>query len=122
VVDRLTRTGLVEIHLGNAERALMAGSAVRAKVELARKAGVVLVPAEAVIFTGDTERTGRALAFVAQGKLALRREVRVGVRQGDQLEILEGLAPGEQLIVQGAHLLRDQNPIVVLDEGGQAKP
>ncbi len=122
VVDRMTRTGLVEVHLANADRKLVAGSAVRVTVELDRKEGVVLVPSEAVILTGETERTGRAVAFVTDGKLATRREVRVGVRQGDRLEIVEGLAAGDRLIVQGVHLLRENNPITLVSEGKRASP
>ncbi|QRK08859.1 efflux RND transporter periplasmic adaptor subunit [Archangium violaceum] len=113
VVDRTTRTGLVEVHLDNKEGQLVAGSAIRATIELSRREGVVLVPAEAVLLEGDTERTGLATAFVADGQKASRRQVRVGVRQGDRMEIREGLAAGEQLIVQGVHLLRDGNPILL---------
>ncbi|HCF60226.1 MAG TPA: efflux RND transporter periplasmic adaptor subunit, partial [Myxococcales bacterium] len=52
-------------------------------------------------------------AFVAEGERALRREVRIGARQEDQLEIVEGLRLGDSLIVTGAHFLRDNNPIKV---------
>ena len=117
MVDRLTRTGLVEILLENSSRRLLAGSAIRAAVEVNRRPGVVLVPAEAVILSGETERTGRAVAFVADGQRALRRDVKVGVRQADQIEVTEGLKAGEQLVVQGAQFLRDQNPIKLQDEG-----
>lgn len=113
VVDRLTRSGLVEVLLENADGRLVAGSSVRAAIELARRPDVVLAPAGAVLFTADTERTKMALAFVAQDGLARRRDVKVGYREGDRLEILEGLSKGEQLVVQGAHLLRDGNPIKV---------
>ena len=81
VVDRMTRTGLVEVHLDNAERKLMAGAAVRGTIELSRRPDVVLVPAEAIMFSGETERTGRAVAFLSDGKAAKRRDVKVGVRQ-----------------------------------------
>ncbi len=113
VVDRMTRTGLVEVHLDNKDGKLVAGSSVRATIETGRRPNVLLVPAEAVIFTIETDRTGRALAFVAEGERALRREVRIGARQEDQLEIVEGLRLGDSLIVTGAHFLRDNNPIKV---------
>lgn len=122
VVDRLTRTGLVEVHVDNAERKLMAGASVRAKVELGRREDLVLVPAEAVMLTGETERTGRAIAFVTDGKIASRREVKVGARQGDKIEIVEGLKPGESLVVQGAHFLRDGSPVRVAEEKQAAAP
>ncbi|MBI3183959.1 MAG: efflux RND transporter periplasmic adaptor subunit [Myxococcales bacterium] len=121
VIDRMTRTGMVEVHLDNPDGALVAGSAVRAKVVLNRRPGVVLVPAEAVLLTPQTDRTGEAVAFVADGTKALRREVKVGARQGGWLEIVSGLRPGESLVVHGAHFLRDGNPIQVVAAAG-AKP
>lgn len=120
VVDRTTRTGLVEVHLKNADGRLVAGSVVRAVIELNRRPDVVLVPAEAILFSNDTDRTGEATAFVADGTVARRRPVRVGVRQGGDIEIVEGLEPGERLIVQGAAFVRDGNPIEILTASRQA--
>jgi RND family efflux transporter MFP subunit len=116
VVDRMTRTGLVEVHLENKDARLVAGSAVRALIELARRPDVVLVPADALIFTIDTDRTGEAIAFVSDGAKAQRRMVRVGARQSDRLEVVEGLKPGESLVVQGSHFLRDGNPLRIADD------
>lgn len=120
VVDRASRTGLVEIHLDNADRQLIAGSAIRIHIATEARENVILVPVAAVLLQAHTEQTGMAYAYVAEGDKAIQREVRVGKRTGEQLEILEGLAPGESLIVRGAHLLKDQNPIVV--SGGSAAP
>lgn len=124
IVDRTTRTGLVEIHLDNSDGALVPGSAIKATIELARRDGVVLVPAEAVLLTTETERTGAAISFVitegdkdekgAQQWLARRRDVTIGIRQGADIEVKDGLKAGERLIVQGAHLLRDENPVTIV--------
>lgn len=118
VVDRMTRTGLVEVMLDNADGKFMAGSAVRAAIELLRRPGVVLVPASAILFTADTERTRQAIAFVAEGTTGRRRDVTVGWREGDRLEIVKGLSKGEQLVVSGAHLLRDNNPLKIVAAAG----
>lgn len=116
VVDRTTRTGLVEVHLDNKDGRLVAGSSIRGVIELARRPDVVLVPAEAVLFTTETDTTGKANAYVADGSVARLRPVSVGVRQGGLIEVTEGLRDGEQLVVQGASFLRDGYPIKALDE------
>jgi RND family efflux transporter MFP subunit len=113
MVDRLTRTGLVEAELDNPGEVLVPGTSVRATIELDRQSGAVLVPSEAVLLTGETDRTGKALVFLAEGEVARRREVVVGRRQADQLEVREGLSGGEPLVVSGAHFLRDGDPIRV---------
>lgn len=115
IVDRTTRTGLVEVHLDNREGKLVAGSSIRGVIELARRPDVVLVPAEAVLFTTETDMTGKANAFVADGSVARARAVTVGVRQGGLIEVTDGLRDGEQLVVQGASFLRDGYPIKTLE-------
>ncbi|MCB2141342.1 efflux RND transporter periplasmic adaptor subunit [bacterium] len=66
----------------------------------------VLVPAMAVIDTGE-----RQVAFVARepGKFEPRR-IKTGVRNNqDELQVLEGLAPGEQVVVSGQFLLDSES-------------
>lgn len=94
VVDRRTRTGVVEVALDNEGGVLVPGSAVKSRIEVERLEGVVLVPAHAVLLTADTERTGEALVFVVEGDVAKRKEVVIGQRQGALLEIRSGLQPG----------------------------
>lgn len=114
-VDRLTRTGLVEVDLDNSDSRLVAGSAIRAVIEIGRRAEAMLAPAAALLFTTETERTGRAVSFVVENGIARRRDVRIGSRQGESLEILEGLSPGDPLVVEGAHLLRDGVSVKVVE-------
>ena len=120
-VNRATRTGLVEVHVNNEDGALVPGSAVRAHVELSRRPDAVLVPADAVLFDGETHRTRRAVVFVVEEDTAYRREVRIGVRQGSKLEIRQGLETGEQLVVEGAHFLRAENPVEILPPRRQVR-
>ncbi len=48
------------------------------------------------------------LAYVVEGDAAKERVLRLGMRTSDgQVEVREGLAPGEQLVVRGAEALRD---------------
>jgi len=115
VVDKRTRTGLVEVALDNTEGALLPGSAVRATVELERRSGATLVPASAVLLSVDTERSGEATVFVAEGGLARQVSVQIGERQNGSLEIMSGLTAGQSLVVRGQHLLRDGQPLRVVE-------
>jgi RND family efflux transporter MFP subunit len=54
------------------------------------------------------ESAGESIVWVLDaGQQARRRPVRLGSPSGDQIEILEGLAPGEQIAVAGVRFLRD---------------
>lgn len=120
VVDRRTRTGLVEMHLDNPGGALIPGAAVRARIEIERRPDVVLVPAEAVMLTATTDLDGKALTFVEEGGVAKKRQVVIGVRQGSKIEVKEGLRPGERLVVRGQHLLRDGAAVKATVRGEEA--
>ncbi len=97
-----TRTIDAEVQLANPDGALKPGMYGRAGIVLELHPGAAVVPVEAVIFN----EFGSAL-FVVEGDVARRREVKVGVDGGDWLEIVEGLAPGESVIVAGADGLSD---------------
>ncbi len=52
--------------------------------------------------------------FVAQDGMATRREVVLGVREGDFVEIVDGLTEGEPVISVGQDSLSDGTPIEIL--------
>ena len=66
----------------------------------------VLVPRSAIIDTGE-----RRVAFVALGRGRFEpRELELGVSvDGDQVQVLSGLAPGEQVVTSGQFLLDSES-------------
>ena len=53
---------------------------------------------------------------IANADIAVRREVRLGIREENSVEILEGLAAGEEVVVLGQDGLADGTPVSVLEE------
>jgi HlyD family secretion protein len=103
--DRQKATIKVRIALDRLEPRILPDMGV--KVGFLEDAGggarpVALVPADAV--TGEGEQ--RAVWVVADGRLQ-RRAVRVGATPGDELPILEGLKPGEVVVLKPDASLRD---------------
>jgi Cu(I)/Ag(I) efflux system membrane fusion protein len=96
VLDATTRTAQVRVEFGNADGALkpdMFGE-VRIVADLGER---LSVPVAAVMETG-----ARALAFVDQGDGVFEpREVTLGLRIPDRVEILSGLAEGERVLASG---------------------
>lgn len=76
------------------------GASVRAEVVLAVRADAVTVPQVAVV----RRPVGDVVYVIRDGK-AEERPVRRGLRTGAVVEILEGLAPGEVVAVDGAGFL-----------------
>jgi HlyD family secretion protein len=82
--------------LGEEPQGLQRGQTVQARLTLSDPSPAILVPYGA--FLNDT---GGAWVFVAapDGRSAVRRTVRLGRRNADHVEVLDGLSPGERVII-----------------------
>lgn len=102
-VDEATRTVMIEAEVPNTEDALRPGAFANAEIVVDPEAPAVLVPASSVVtFAGVSKVLG-----VADGRVVEKR-VRVGRRAGDRVEVLDGIAAGEPLIVEPGNLTAGQ--------------
>lgn len=76
-----------------AGKTLRAGYSATAYVKVQEKKGVLIVPERVVLFEGD-----KRFVEVPQGKEAVKREIRTGLSDGLNIEIVSGLKQGEQVI------------------------
>jgi len=108
-VDDQTQSVLVKGQVRNPDGALRSSQYVRARIVWKTNEGLV-VPVTAVL-----RINGQFFAFVAEdvgGKLtAKQRAIRVGPIVGDNYPVLEGIKPGERIVVSGVQKLADGAPI-----------
>ena len=88
---------------------LRPGTQVGVDIDAEQRFNVPLVPATAVL----RENPAQPEVVVAAGSIAQRRPVVIGLVDGENIEILSGLKPGELIITQGHSTLRDGTPITV---------
>lgn len=92
-----------------------------------RKNGILTVPIQAVTTRTDTTKIEpaateevRTLVFVSDGTRALARDVKTGIQDNVNIEILSGLTEGEEVIVQPfsaiSKKLADSTMIEVVDK------
>jgi RND family efflux transporter MFP subunit len=74
----------------------------------AQAAPGVLVP-KAAVKTVD----GKSIVFVLKDDRVERRAVRVGLENGDQIEVLSGMSAGERVVVDGPQTLKDGDKVKV---------
>lgn len=102
VVDAVTRTVPVVFEFSAAHRNLPIGMAVQAQVFAGGAGGAVAIPATSVLDEG-----GMAVVFVMTGGESFeRRQVRLGAREGDWVEVLDGLTAGQRVVSRGAYLVK----------------
>ena len=119
--DSVTRLVPVEVALtGSAINQLRPGFTIRATFRLGSRNDALFIPTRAVMGPVGA----RSVVVVRQGK-SERRIVRVGPDIDGKLEVLEGLALGDTVVVAGQALLRDGSTVRIvppLSPGESAVP
>lgn len=109
-VDNSTQTILVKARITNGNDALRQAQYVRARIVFGTHQNPE-VPMLSVSRLG-----GLYFAFVAEpekgGYVARQKPIRVGQTVGNNLEVLEGIKPGDKVIVSGTQFLQDGMPVV----------
>lgn len=102
VVDTATRTLPVVFEFVQPDERLRIGMAVKAQVFAGPSREAVAVPASAIL-----DESGVATVFVMSGGESFeRRQVRLGTRDGDWVEVVEGLEAGQRVVSRGAWLVK----------------
>jgi RND family efflux transporter MFP subunit len=108
-VDPDTQTVLAKAAVPNPKANLRIAQQVRAQVVWGNATGPV------VPVLGVTRINGQFFVFVAEkeakGTIARQRGVKVGEIIGNDYAVLDGLKPGEHLIVSGTQFLQDGAPV-----------
>lgn len=109
--DSANRLVPVEVAIpGNAVAGLRPGYTVRATLRLDEREGVLFVPTRAVVGAAGAQ----SVYVVSEGR-AERRRVRVGADLDGRMEVLEGVAFGDTIVVTGNALLRDGAAVKIVE-------
>ncbi len=107
-VSRETRTLRICVEVPNADRRLRPGMYADVVIKGPPLPEAVVIPQSSVIRTGQRE-----IVFVDLGEGRFEtREVRLGVKgEGDDIQIVDGIAPGELVVTQGQFMLDSESRI-----------
>jgi len=111
--DRTSRQVTVELVLEAPPAALRPGFLARAELVVRQVENALMVPEPAVQRGSEVD----TYVWVADGDVARLRPVTVGIRQHGRAQIASGLDAGDEVVVEGAALLRDGGRIVRVGEG-----
>ena len=116
VVQLPARTITVTARVSNQRRSLQAGMFIEARLATAVRPNAVVIPEDAVL-----SLQGADVAWVVADGKAERREVTLGVRTPGFVEVQDGVAAGEQVVVGGAERLGPGAPVsaTVVERGRQ---
>jgi membrane fusion protein (multidrug efflux system) len=109
-LDDATKTMATEIEIANPDLALRPGMYASVKIALQRKPNALLIPAEALV----TEK-GKASVFTVTGGKARKLTFKTGFDDGIDVEIVEGLAADQSVILAGKQLVSDGQAVTVTE-------
>jgi membrane fusion protein (multidrug efflux system) len=116
-VDSATGTVQMRAELANPELQLLPGQFVRVRLTAGKQQAIV-VPQKAV----QQNEAGRFVWVATPEGRAMQRAIRAGGWVGDDWVVLEGLKPGERVIVDNLARLRPDAPVVPADKNAPVKP
>jgi len=101
-VEASTRTIPLIYETRNPDNRLRVGQSVNLYVETARAEDTLAIPSTAIV-----EEDGRPIAFVqAGGETFQKRDLTLGIRDGNWVQVLSGIAEGERVVTKGAYAVR----------------
>ncbi|WP_199246610.1 efflux RND transporter periplasmic adaptor subunit [[Phormidium] sp. ETS-05] len=105
----------------NQRSELINGMFVRAKV-IWRQRSSIIVPATAVVYEGEqrfvyvAEPATGEKATETPGLQAKKQPVKLGVVEGDRVEIIDGLAIGDKIVISGLQRIRPNAPLAPIEK------
>lgn len=118
-LDEQTHTIQAEIRMDNDELLLKPGMFARVTLITEHKDNVVVIPRDVVL----GGRIDEPYVYVVEDGAAHKRFVKLGIKQADKYEIIDGLKQGEKLVVNGMNYLADgvKVEVVRLEDVGISK-
>jgi len=109
LIDPASRSAEVEIHIANPAHRLKPGMFARVALLVAQQHDVVVIPRDGL----HVDEHGAAV-FVVQDGVAHLQRVTTGLQDDTRVAIVDGLAPGTDIVLAGQQGLQDQTPVQVV--------
>lgn len=117
-LDPGSTTVEIWVQAKNPGQKLKPGSSVQVSI-VARSVPDALVIPSAALLTAQDGTTSVMLA--GSDGHAHQKEVKAGIHEGDRVQIVDGLQPGDRIVASGAYGLPDNSKITSLDQNSPAK-
>ena len=116
-IDATTRTMQVEISLPNRDGALLPGAFVQVALPLQQASDALTIPTNVLLFRPEGPRVA---AVGADGRVSLRA-VKIGRNYGEAIEVLDGVAGTDRLVLNPSDSLNDGDIVAVTETSGEGK-
>lgn len=117
-IDAASRTLLAEVEVGNPTGELLPGAYAQVHLKLRATKPALILPVNALLFRPD----GVQVAVVTAEQKAVLKKVALGKDFGTQIEIVSGLEPNEQVILNPSDSLISGTTVRPVKQAEEKKP
>ena len=110
--DANSTTVQIWVQAENPGERLKPGASVHAVIVTEIFKAATVVPAAAIL---PGEEGGIAVLTVSPDSVAHKKKIEVGVREGDKIQVLNGVRPGEEVVIVGGMGVDDKAKVKVID-------
>ncbi|NLK21977.1 MAG: efflux RND transporter periplasmic adaptor subunit [Epulopiscium sp.] len=109
--DERTFTYPVKIEIPNQSGLLKPGMFAEIEFNVDTVNDAIIVPRETILTEGDI-----SYIYTVEGDRAKRIEVKIGLDNGRETEIIEGLEEGTQIVIKGQNYLEDGGKVQIIED------
>lgn len=109
-VDPETGTFRAIVEVRDPSRQVKPGMFGRVRIQYDQRMGALLIPKQAVL-----EEDDESAVFVVRDSMAIRRVVTTGYTSDNRIEVLDGVAEGERIVITGQATLQDSAKVEVIN-------
>jgi len=117
-LDPNSTTEEVWVEADNPKGELKPGTTAQVSITARTVASTLVIPAAAIL-TGPNGQT--SVMVVKPDSRAYAQDVKTGIQQGPMIQVLNGLQPGEQVIVSGQYGLPDKTKVKIMPASAATK-
>jgi len=108
MVDPVSRAFTVKVEIPNKDHRLKPGMFARVKIYPTIHKGALIVPFKSVM-----KRAGNTVVFVVDGNTVRLKAVTAGINNEREIEVIDGLKEGEEVVVEGHYGMADNTKVRV---------
>ena len=109
MVDPVSRAFKIKVEIPNKDHRLKPGMFARAKIYPEIHKDALIVPFKSVM-----KREGNTVVFVVEGDRVRLRAVTAGIDNEREIEVIDGLGEGEEVVIEGHYGMADKTKVRVL--------
>ena len=109
-ISNETRTFTGKLQIDNPDLKLRPGMFVKADIITAQKDSAIVIPKNIIM----SSSRGKYVFVIGRNNSADDRYLKTGIENQDNIEVIEGLAKGDRIIIKGFETLRDNSKVKVI--------